>query len=236
MTVGGAFAFPDALYPIADADSGADVVLLAQAMLAGGARLLQLRAKRATTRELIELARAVRDAADRAGALLILDDRADVARLVGTGVHLGQDDLPPAAARALLGPDAVIGFSTHNREQLAAAVRAGGVDYLAFGPIFATRSKANPDPVLGVSQLADVRSRCPLPLVAIGGITAATIPAVRAAGADAVAVIGAIAGAPDPIAATRALRALALAPGSGGRPATTVAALPGSRGRRQRHT
>ena len=206
---GGAFSFPDALYPIADADSCGDVVALATAILAGGARLLQLRAKNATTRELIALARAVRADADRAGALLVLNDRADVARLVGTGVHLGQDDLPPDAARAMLGPDAVIGFSTHNLAQLDEAVRAGGVDYLAFGPIFATRSKENADPALGIAALAAARARCPLPLVAIGGLTAATIPAVRAAGADAVAVIGAIAGTADPTAATRALRAVA---------------------------
>ena len=204
-----AFAFPDPLYPIADADSCADVVVLAEAILAGGARLLQLRAKRATTRELIALTRAVRERAVRAGALLILNDRADVARHVGTGVHLGQDDLPPAAARTILGPDAVIGFSTHTLAQLDAAVRAGGVDYLAFGPIFATRSKANPDPELGVNLLAQARARCPVPLVAIGGITVETIPPVRAAGADSVAVIGAIASAADPAEATRRLRAAA---------------------------
>jgi thiamine-phosphate pyrophosphorylase len=202
-----AFAFPDPLYPIADADSCADVVALAEAILAGGARLLQLRAKRAATRELIALARAVRERAVRAGALLILNDRADVAHLVGTGVHLGQDDLPPAAARAILGPAAVIGFSTHNLGQLEAAVQTGGVDYLAFGPIFATHSKANPDPELGVGLLAQARARCPLPLVAIGGITAERIPAVRTAGADAMAVIGAIAGAVDPAGAVRQLRA-----------------------------
>lgn len=208
----GVFAFPDPLYPIADADSGADVVALAEAILAGGARLLQLRAKRATTRELIDLGRAVKAHAARAGALLILNDRADVARLIGCGVHLGQDDLPPAAARALLGPDAVIGFSTHNLDQLDAAAREGTADYLAFGPVFATRSKANPDPVQGLDALRAARARCPLPLVAIGGITAETIPAVRAAGADAVAVIGAIAGADDPTDATRALGLAAQAP------------------------
>ena len=152
-----AFAFPDPLYPIADADSCADVVALAEAILAGGARLLQLRAKRVTTRELIALARAVHQRAQRAGALLILNDRADVAKLVGAGVHLGQDDLPPAAARAILGPGAVIGFSTHNLAQLDAAVRAGDADYLALGPIFATRSKANPDPELGLEMLATAR-------------------------------------------------------------------------------
>lgn len=204
-----AFAFPEPLYPIADADSCADVVALARAILAGGARILQLRAKHASTRELIGLGGTVRDHAVRTGARFILNDRADVARLLGCGVHLGQDDLPPAAARALLGPAAVIGFSTHDLAQLEHAVRAGGVDYLAFGPVFATRSKANPDPAQGLAGLAAARARCPLPLVAIGGITADTMAAVRAAGADAVAVIGAIASEGDAAAATRALRAAA---------------------------
>jgi thiamine-phosphate pyrophosphorylase len=201
-----AFRFPDPLYPIADAGPGREVVALAEAILAGGARLLQLRAKDATTRELVELARAVKQRADAAGARLILNDRADVARLVGAaGVHLGQDDLPPAAARAILGSAAVIGFSTHNLEQVDAALRAGSVDYLAFGPIFATSSKRNPDPVQGIAGLSAVRARCSLPLVAIGGIDATIIADVLAAGADAAAVIGAISGAADPEQAARAL-------------------------------
>lgn len=179
---------------------------LARAILAGGARLVQLRAKDAPSGEFVALARAVKALADRAGARLIIDDRADVARLVGAaGVHLGQDDLPAAAARALLGPEALIGLSTHNLEQVEAALSAGGIDYLAFGPIFPTASKANPDPVQGLDALRLVRARCPLPLVAIGGIGAARLPAVLAAGADAAAVIGAVAGAPDPERATREL-------------------------------
>jgi thiamine-phosphate pyrophosphorylase len=105
--------------------------------------------------------------------------------LVGaTGVHLGQDDLPPAAARALLGAGAVVGLSTHNLAQVEAAVAAGGIDYLAFGPIFATASKRDPDPVQGLDGLRAARARSPWPLVAIGGIDAATAGAVRAAGAD----------------------------------------------------
>src|SRR5512147_2382596 len=117
------FAFPDPLYPIADAGPGRDVVALAEAMLAGGARLLQLRAKDAPSGELVRLARAVKTRAAAAGALLIINDRADVAALVDAdGVHLGQDDLPPAAARALLGPRKIIGFSTHTPAQAAAAL------------------------------------------------------------------------------------------------------------------
>lgn len=192
-----AFRFLQPVYPIADS------LPLMEAILAGGAKLLQLRTKHVPTGELVALARAARACAAAAGALLIINDRADVAKLVGAGVHLGQDDLPPAAARAILGPDGVIGFSTHNLDQAGAAIRDGDIDYLAFGPIFATTSKRSPDPVQGLGALSAVRARCPLPLVAIGGITESTAPDVLAAGADAVAVIGAIAGADDPTEATR---------------------------------
>jgi thiamine-phosphate pyrophosphorylase len=207
------FCFPQPLYPIADVVPGRDALALVDAILAGGARFLQLRAKQLATGELVELARAAQQRAARAGALLILNDRADVARLVGAaGVHLGQDDLPPGEARTLLGADAIIGWSTHDARQVDAAMRAGAIDYLAYGPIFATASKANPDPVQGIGALAAVRARVKLPLVAIGGITEATIADVRAGGADAVAVIGAIAGSDDPAAATRRLLARAAAP------------------------
>ncbi|MDX2165640.1 MAG: thiamine phosphate synthase [Deltaproteobacteria bacterium] len=202
------FRFESPLYPIADADSCADVVALAAAMLDGGARLIQLRAKAASTRELVGLGRAVRARSDAAGAQLIINDRVDVARLIGAaGVHLGQDDLPASAARAQLGPHAVIGVSTHNLAQLDAAVGEAVADYLAYGPIFETASKANPDPTQGLAALRAVRARCARPLVAIGGITLERVAEVRAAGADAVAVIAAIAGAADPAAATRALLA-----------------------------
>jgi thiamine-phosphate pyrophosphorylase len=208
-----AFAFSDPLYPIADAAGGRDVVALAEAILAGGATLLQLRAKDVATAELVALAREIKRRADAAGALLIVNDRADVARLVdAAGVHLGQDDLPPAAARAILGANALIGLSTHSPDQAAAAVRRGAIDYLAFGPIYPTASKRAADPAQGLGALAAVRARCRLPLVAIGGIDASNVAAVLAAGADAVAVIGAIAGAADPAAALRALRRAAQRP------------------------
>ena len=202
-----AFAFSDPLYPIADAAGGRDVVTLAEAILAGGATLLQLRAKEVPTADLVALARAIKARTDAAGARLIVNDRADVARLVhAVGVHLGQDDLPPAAARAILGPGAVIGCSTHNLDQVAGALRDGAIDYLAFGPIYPTASKRVADPAQGLAALRDARARCALPLVAIGGIDASTVADVLAAGADAVAVIGAVAGAADPAAALRALR------------------------------
>lgn len=202
------FSFPDPLYPIADAASCHDILALVDAILAAGARLLQLRAKDLPTAELVALARAVQTRARRAGAQLIINDRADVAKLVeASGVHLGQDDLPPAAARAILGAGKVIGFSTHNLRQVDAAATDGAIDYLAFGPVFATANKRNADPVQGLSALREVRARTPLPLVAIGGITESTLAGVLAAGADAVAVIGAITGAPDPAQATRNLLA-----------------------------
>jgi thiamine-phosphate pyrophosphorylase len=204
------FSFPDPLYPIADADACGDVLALIDAILAGGAQLLQLRAKHVATGELVALARAAQRRTARAGALLIVNDRADVAKLVGAaGVHLGQEDLSPAAARAILGPGKVIGFSTHNLAQAEAAAAAREIDYVAFGPVFATTSKRDADPVQGLAALAAIRARCARPLVAIGGIDRSTLPQVRAAGADAGAVIGAIATASDPSAATRELLAIA---------------------------
>jgi thiamine-phosphate pyrophosphorylase len=180
------------------------------AALAGGCRLVQLRMKHADTRTFVDVARAAQTLADRYAAALIINDRADIAQLVGAaGVHLGQDDLPVAAARALLGRERIIGTSTHTLEQLTEAVRTGIADYVAYGPIFPTTSKARVDPVQGLEALRRARRTTTVPLVAIGGITAATIRAVLATGADAVAVIGAIAHAADPLAAVRALQAAA---------------------------
>jgi len=201
------FHFPAPLYPIIDpalpSCSAAD---MAEALIAAGIRFFQLRVKHEPTRVFVEVARRVQAIAARHDALLIINDRADVAQLVGAaGVHLGQEDLPPADARALLGPEKIIGVSTHDAEQMDAALHVGVADYLAFGPIYATRSKERPDPLQGLTGLNDARARCPLPLVAIGGITSETLGHVLQAGADAVAVIGAIAGAVDPQAVARAL-------------------------------
>jgi thiamine-phosphate pyrophosphorylase len=200
---------PSRLYAIVDPlETGRDPIALTRAMLAGGARLLQLRLKRVATGELLRIAKAVRDLTAAAGATFILNDRADVARACGAdGVHLGQDDLPVDAARAVLGPGRIVGFSTHSEEQLADA-RGHGADYLAFGPIYATTSKSTADPVLGCERLRDARILTTAPLVAIGGITTATAPAVLAAGADAVAVIAALVRAPDVERATAELLAV----------------------------
>ncbi len=122
---------------------------------------------------------------------LILNDRADYARLYGLGLHVGQDDLPPAAARDLLGSQAVIGLSTHSAAQLQLAPYSH-LTYVALGPIFSTSSKANPDPVVGVSQLAAWRKHAPCPLVAIGGLSLENAAAVQRAGADFLALISAL--------------------------------------------
>ena len=194
------FRFPHRLYPIVDTlgDPQRTHIELAEAMLAAGARLLQLRMKESPTRVFVEAARALQKRAAARGAKLIVNDRADIARLVeAAGVHLGQDDLPAADARRLLGPDAIIGVSTHTPEQAQAAAREGVANYLGFGPIYATSTKADPDPVQGVAGLQRARAVVTLPIVAIGGITLATMTPVLAAGADAVAVIRDIVAAPD---------------------------------------
>jgi thiamine-phosphate pyrophosphorylase len=134
--------------------------------------------------------------------VLIVNDRLDVALATGAdGVHLGQDDLPLPAARALAPAGFVIGVSTHDEAQ-ARAARDGGATYIGFGPCFPTRTKLNPDPVVGLDQLARV-CRLPLPVVAIGGIGLDTVGEVVHAGAAAAAVISAVNGAPDVVAAAR---------------------------------
>ncbi len=210
MTAARPAALPSPLYAIVDPlDTGRGAVDLARAMLAGGARLLQLRLKGVTTAELFETAGRLRELTAAAGATFIVNDRADVARAVGAdGVHLGRDDLPIAAARPFLGADALIGVSTHDESQ--AAERTGsGADYLSVGPIFATTSKSPADPVVGCDRLRALRPRIAEPVVAIGGITAANAADVLTAGADAVAVIAALVRAVDVAAATAELLTIA---------------------------
>ena len=159
--------------------------------------------KDATSRELLRAAERVAALARAAGALFLVNDRPDVARAVDAdGVHLGQDDLPVGAARRVLGPDRLVGVSTHDLGEARAAVEAGA-DYIGVGPIYATASKAKALPARGAGLVAAVRGEVRCPIVAIGGITAETAPAVLAAGADAVAMIGALVRAPDPEAAVR---------------------------------
>ncbi|HTX37374.1 MAG TPA: thiamine phosphate synthase [Bryobacteraceae bacterium] len=181
------------VYPILDTASltrrTISLEAAAAALLEGGAGILQLRHKGHWSRDLFAGCRQVARLCQEAGVDLIVNDRADFALLLGAGLHVGQDDLPPREARKLMGPDASIGFSSHNLDQLSAA---GGepVDYVALGPIFQTVSKQNPDPAVGVEELRRLRPLMEKPLVAIGGITLATALEVLAAGADSLAVIG----------------------------------------------
>ena len=174
---------------------------IVQTALDAGVRFFQLRMKTLETGKLHEMASVLCPLVQKGGGIFIVNDRVDVAKAVGAdGVHLGQEDLPLADARAILGPGRLIGISTHNLVQ-ATEAEAGGADYIGFGPIFRTATKENPDPVVGVAGLREVRARVRIPIVAIGGITAKNAGDVRAAGADGIAVVSAVLAAPDPQAA-----------------------------------
>lgn len=180
------------VYPILDTETlaqhGIALDTAAAALLEGGAGILQVRQKGHWTRQVFESARQVACLCREAGAVLVVNDRADFAMLLEGGLHIGQEDLAPRDARKLIGPDALLGFSSHNLEQLSAA---GGepVDYVALGPVYPTSSKHNPDPVVGVDEVRRLRPLIDKPLVAIGGITRANAAAAFNAGADSVAVI-----------------------------------------------
>ena len=161
-----------------------------QELLDAGVRLIQLRFKGGTTRELYEAGLELAALVGRAAGTLIINDRADIAlALDAGGVHVGQDDLPVKMARRLLGPGKIVGISTHSIQQVREADRSSA-DYIAFGPIFPTRTKERPGPAVGLEGLRDARRATAKHLVAIGGITLEAAPAVLGAGADSVAVIG----------------------------------------------
>ncbi len=200
-------------YAILDRDDEALARILVAPVTAGGAgaAVLQLRLTSASTRSVLAAARMARQVTRAAAALLVINDRLDVALAVeADGVHLGQDDLPLADACAALGArraSMVIGISTHDLPQVAAAVR-GGADYLGFGPVFATGTKANPDPVVGVEGLAAaVVAAGRIPVVAIGGVTVERAGQVWRAGAAAACAIAAVNAATDPGAAGQAVGA-----------------------------
>jgi thiamine-phosphate pyrophosphorylase len=180
------------VYPILDTDSlerrGIGIAAAAAAFLEGGANILQIRHKGHWTRGFYKAAQDVARLCQEGGVPLIVNDRADFAMLLGAGLHVGQDDLSPRDARKLMGSEAAIGYSSHNVAQLCAA---GGepVDYVALGPVFATGSKQNPDPVVGVAEVRRCRALVEKPLVAIGGITLGNARDVIDAGADSLAVI-----------------------------------------------
>lgn len=161
-------------------------------LLVGGARVIQLRDKDASAKELLDAARACLALTRPAGAKLIINDRVDVALAADAdGVHLGQDDLRVDEAREILGLEKIIGLSTHSIEQFQAALHTSA-DYLAVGPVYTTSTKENPSPVVGLELVTAAKALADRPLVAIGGITIARAPAVIQAGADSVAVISAL--------------------------------------------
>ena len=178
------------LYAIIDASFFPDTAALlafAEELRGAGVALFQYRNKRASTRQMLSQARELRRKVE--GARLIMNDRADLCLAAGfDGVHVGQEDLSVEGARRVVGDKLWVGISTHNPEQVRAEA-SGSADYVAVGPVFATSSKANPDPVIGLAGVRVARSLTQKPLVAIGGITRENCRSVLEAGADAVAVI-----------------------------------------------
>lgn len=182
------------IYPITDTlVSGISHAEQVEKLIAGGAEIVQLREKRLSPGDFFKDAEDAIRLARKHGVRVIINDRIDIAlALNADGVHLGQDDLPPDAARAILGKDAVIGFSTHTLEQAVKAVKLP-IDYIAVGPIFETHTKQDPDAVVGLEKLRQVRNAIGhFPLVAIGGINAENLASVIDAGADSAAMIGAV--------------------------------------------
>jgi thiamine-phosphate pyrophosphorylase len=201
--------FDPTLYLVTDPTQGGDRPLaeVVAAAVQGGVTLVQLRDKAAGGRALLEQARALQALLAPFGVPLIVNDRVDVAVAAGAaGCHVGQSDLPAAAARALLGPEAILGVSLDAVDQVA-AVDPAAVDYVAHGPFAATATKADAGGPVGAAGLAAVRRRTALPLVAIGGIDSTNAGLAIGAGADGVAVVSAIVAAADPAAAARELRA-----------------------------
>ena len=175
------------------------------AALRGGVDIVQLRAKHASDDAIVAAGRRFAARCAAHGALFILNDRPELVAAVGAdGVHVGQDDAPVADARALVGPAAIVGLSTHSPQQIAAAADAD-VDYIGVGPVHATPTKPGRAAV-GLELVADAAARAPLPFFAIGGIDAGNVAAVRDAGASRIAVVRALTEAADPEAAARALR------------------------------
>ena len=171
--------------------------VVARELLSAGVRLIQFRDKHASSRQLYETCVELKELLRDCGCNLVVNDRADVARATDVeGVHLGQSDLPVEMARRVLAPGQWIGCSTHSLNQVVEADRTTA-DYIAFGPIFPTASKENPDPVVGLEGLREARRATGKPLVAIGGITLRNACEVLGAGADSVAVIDDLLNAPD---------------------------------------
>ncbi|HET7092900.1 MAG TPA: thiamine phosphate synthase [Thermomicrobiales bacterium] len=207
------------LYLVADPEqTRGDLVDDVRGALAGGVTCVQLRAKRLGGRDFLALAQALRTEVHAAGSLFVVNDRVDIAVAAGAdGVHVGLSDLPLAATRRVVGPDLFIGYSPYTLEQVAESA-ASGADYVGLGPVFATASKADADPPIGVDGLAARVRAADLPAVGIGGITVENARDVIGAGADGIAVISAILRAAEPrVAASELAIAVAQAKGRHGR-------------------
>jgi thiamine-phosphate pyrophosphorylase len=187
---------PSHFYAMVDPLAGHEPVELARMMLGAGARVMQLRLKDASGRDFLKAAREIAALCQHCGAMLLVNDRIDIALLSGAaGVHLGQTDIPLRAARKLLGQDRIIGISTASVEQ-ARAAQAGGADYIGFGPMYPGGAKQ----IIagqGLAMLREVRAAVGIPIVAIGGITEPAVSELLATGADAVAIISDVVYAPD---------------------------------------
>jgi thiamine-phosphate pyrophosphorylase len=185
---------------------GRDTFSVASAALEGGATVIQLRDKQASTRQLVEEGLMLRRVTYERGALLIVNDRIDVALAVDAdGAHIGQDDdMPVQLARKLLGSERILGISAGNQAEAAAAI-AANADYISVGPIYATRAKSDAGAPIGTQLLTELAASTFTPLIAIGGITAMNVDAVIQAGAIGVAVITAVVGAEDVALATRSI-------------------------------
>lgn len=186
---------PPLVYALADAEALAPTGLSEgiERIAAAGVRWIQIRAKRLSDHDLYRAVERSLERIDRLKVELWLNDRADLAQLFPVaGLHVGQTDLTPGQARRVVGDDVWIGVSTHSVEQLGRAAEDPDVDVVAVGPIFATRGKRNPDPVIGLELIRAARARTDKPLVAIGGIGPSNIAAVLEAGADSVALLGAV--------------------------------------------
>jgi thiamine-phosphate pyrophosphorylase len=181
------------------ASADVDAILSAvKAVLRGGASAVQLRWKEAETRRLVELAREIRTLTAAANALLIVNDRVDVALAAGAdGAHLGDNDLPLTAARRIVPTQFLLGRSVDTPEQAVVAERAGA-DYVGLGPIFATQTKRDTGAVVGLTGVTAVRARVTIPIVAVGGISAESAASVIRAGADGIAVVSALMSTSDP--------------------------------------
>lgn len=198
------------LYLITDRHqtAGRGLPAVVEEALAGGVRAVQLREKDLTPRELLELARTMRELTGRCGARLIINDRVDIALAVDAdGVHLGEASIPAAAARRILGPDRLIGVSCHDTEG-ALAAETSGADFITFGPVYPTPSKAAYGPPVGVERLSKTAELLRIPVFALGGIKREKTSEVMATGAAGVALISAIIAAGNPAEEARAFLSL----------------------------